>query len=592
MIADAQKILSDYGIPFNKCGDWNYADPTIMGSILATLLHEIIASDMGNNFFDEYGSTWLRSTQEAQSHYIQKTNSALQEPYDMTVVREMVLDSIGKKHLSIYIQRWMAKDTRIYDQLKQKFDGQIELLAKKNESVVVSPVQSNIGDLSNSGYAESKVVDFFKEQLQDEAAKQEEDTQSVGTVENKENSIPADSESIIVTNGISSAWKNLPVPEGDDRHDEFFNQTMTSRDGLIVIGARARGKKHKHEGTNCDDWFEIASTGQWTIIAVSDGAGSHFLSRVGAKVACLVASSYLKDKLSFVSLKERESVSDWQKDLQRNAEWVFHGDDIETIQIALIDAMRKSHDAIVDEANARNVEVRDLSATLLLSVHASVECSGKKYDFILSSQIGDGMIAAIYQGNGRAALLVEPDTGTFSGQTDFITSKSKLLPASIRTRTNPFFSPMLALMVMTDGVSDDYFPHGLGMQRLYCDMVINGILSSVNDKSAIFEEKDVVASSAAVISGKDYIYEVEREIGGLSRKVEVRDTQKLSELLGQSLEELVKEPRQLQKYSLQSLRAEDSAERLEDWLDSYQVRGSFDDRTLVVMFKSKWGVYE
>lgn len=575
------KVLQNYGVNPQKCGDWLCADPSIMESILAKILHEIIASDRGKNFLDTYGSIWIRSNPRVN----RKVDNAFQEHYSINDLRERVLDNIGQPHLAIYIQRWLEAEPPLYEELKQNVEKKINFIATEKKNMVTLPVLQNDGELSDAFHLEGKIIEFVKNEQKEEFEIPEECTSAKGIDESNKGGLQAASESIIEASGISSAWKNLPVPEGDDRHDEFYNQLVTSPEGLPVIGARARGKKHKHEGTNCDDWFEIAKSGQWTIIAVSDGAGSHFLSRVGAKTASRAAAAHLADKLSLVSLTPRASLSEWEEALQRNAEWVFRGNDIEKIQIALIEATQRSFDAIVTAAQARDAEVRDLSATLLLSVHASIECAGKIYDFIMSSQIGDGMIAAIYQGNGCASLLVEPDAGTFSGQTDFITSKSKLIPASIRTRTNPIFCPMMALMVMTDGVSDDYFPHGPGMQRLYCDMVVNGILSPIDDNSTSLCN-DADGRMAPDISDKAFSYVVEREIGGISRKVEVRDAQKLSEQLGQSMEALVKNPRQLMKYSLQSQGAVNSAERLEDWLDSYQVRGSFDDRTLVMMFKS------
>src|SRR4051794_10276990 len=70
------------------------------------------------------------------------------------------------------------------------------------------------------------------------------------------------------------AWNDMPVPDGPDRHDESSSRSLRLPREFSLVGARVRGKKHKHEGTNCDDWFEFAVSGAWTIIAVSDGAGS------------------------------------------------------------------------------------------------------------------------------------------------------------------------------------------------------------------------------------------------------------------------------------------------------------------------------
>jgi hypothetical protein len=80
-------------------------------------------------------------------------------------------------------------------------------------------------------------------------------------------------------------------------------------------------------------------------------------------------------------------------------------------------------------------------------------------------------------------------------------------------------------MLVTDGVADDYFPEDPGMLRLYGDLVKEGIIGP------------------AVHS---------HETGG---------------------------KRLDQPVSAQ--------EKLRRWLDSYHVKGSFDDRTLVVLYREE-----
>ena len=87
----------------------------------------------------------------------------------------------------------------------------------------------------------------------------------------------------------AALWKYLPVPDEPDRHEESASCSGRSPEGMSIVGAQVRGVKHKHEGLNCDDWFEFKSVGPWTMIAVSDGAGSARFSRVGAEQACKAA---------------------------------------------------------------------------------------------------------------------------------------------------------------------------------------------------------------------------------------------------------------------------------------------------------------
>ena len=88
----------------------------------------------------------------------------------------------------------------------------------------------------------------------------------------------------------ASIWRYRTVIEdGTELHTEFHSKYQ--RVGRCeAIGARVRGKKHKHEGTNCDDWFETAESAGCLIAVVADGAGSKPLSRIGARVSCEGAS--------------------------------------------------------------------------------------------------------------------------------------------------------------------------------------------------------------------------------------------------------------------------------------------------------------
>lgn len=106
----------------------------------------------------------------------------------------------------------------------------------------------------------------------------------------------------------AALWQYHPVPPEEkvpDPHPEHACRLMPGGHGIRLIAARARGKKHKHEGTNCDDWFEIATCGAWNLIAVADGAGSKQFSRVGAKTACEMAVTTLRTALGELWLAPR-----------------------------------------------------------------------------------------------------------------------------------------------------------------------------------------------------------------------------------------------------------------------------------------------
>ncbi len=332
---------------------------------------------------------------------------------------------------------------------------------------------------------------------------------------------------------VAPAWHHLPLPDDPDQHTESFNRLLQTHDGGVLIGARVRGKKHKHEGTNCDDWFEVAQAGQWSIIAVADGAGAKKFSRVGAQVSCQAAIRYLAEQLGVHELQHRDewTAETFQLDSGTN---IFTESDLGYVERKLHEAIRIAYEAVeqavlersegerVEEYRnilGRDLQVNDLSATLLLVVHTVIPYKDNSYSLVMACQIGDGMTCAIDR-TGQVRLLGVPDSGEFSGETDFLTSKKFVNEVYLPNRTYPFFGPLQLLMVMTDGVADDYFPPDPELLRLYEDLKSNGVLPGEQD--ATEEAGETNAASAADV-------------------------------------------------------------KLLNWLDSYYVRGSFDDRTLVAL---------
>lgn len=406
-------------------------------------------------------------------------------------------------------------------------------------------------------------------------------------------------------------WKYLPIPENEpDKYDEYISKQEKSPEGLNLIGARVRGKMHKHEGTNCDDWFEFSVNGQWTIIAVSDGAGSKKLSRIGAKESCQAAVKYLSDTLKNHQIKERSTKEELSNDLQRNSYWQFPGEDIEFVQETLHKAMKKAYDAVENKANAcrnlvpyykvldnREAEIKDFSATLLLAIHTTIKVGEESYNFVLTCQVGDGMLAAISQ-EGRLKLLGQADSGDYGGQTDFLTSKSKLEKNNLIQKTFFFPGNLKCLMVMTDGVADNYFPNDPGMLELYGDLVLNKIINiSQPNESEIVDQLRITPLGS--ISGirdvkNNFQSTVERIIDphqqNEPKKILISSVADYAKELNKSVAEVVASPPLLAAGIMDEPMCEQCqnmspAEKLLIWLDSYYQKGSFDDRTLVVLYQ-------
>jgi hypothetical protein len=368
-----------------------------------------------------------------------------------------------------------------------------------------------------------------------------------------------------------------------------------------------RGKSHKHDGTNCDDWFEFAVSGDWTIIAVSDGAGAKKFSRVGAKVSCQAAINYLVKVLKDYKINEREiwSVDSFKRDQLTGA---FSESDLEQVQEALHEATQVAYNAVKEKADecykladylealGRRVDIKDFSATLLLTVHTTVKYKEADYSFVLACQIGDGMIAAVTQ-DTMLNLLGQPDRGEYSGQTEFITSQKKLEKHNLMRKTFPFFSPIKALMVMTDGVADDYFPNDPGMLQLYGDLILNKVIEIRKPEESEINkqlEQTQMPDSNRVKEAKPKFQILEEVITKDNPKqVRISYVDRYAQELDRPMLEVIASPALLWAgaYLGEGMCNEADSmqpeEKLQLWLDSYYRRGSFDDRTLVVLYREE-----
>ena len=218
----------------------------------------------------------------------------------------------------------------------------------------------------------------------------------------------------------AALWQYHPVPEDEpDAAPEYM--TEEKKIGAAdFVAARVRGKKHKHDATNCDDWFASAAVGDIAIVAVSDGAGSKRFSRVGARAASEAAVGSIYEQL--------------------------HQSDAASAEKRAAFAL-PMEDAAFGEACAKlgallHAGVLDARRAVLAAFHE--RCGRQAYtkllarDLVLSCQVGDGMTCAIdtHAPYGSAVkLLGKPDSGDFSGETDFLTSEAMAELANLQRMT-------------------------------------------------------------------------------------------------------------------------------------------------------------
>lgn len=415
----------------------------------------------------------------------------------------------------------------------------------------------------------------------DESAESEKNAENAE--QNPEDSEESKTES--VTEYTASLWKYTAIADDVPEPSPEYYTRSDIYDGGKVIGARVRGKKHKHEGTCCDDWFETASLGDITFIAVADGAGSKKLSRIGSQESCRAAVGFLKDHFEKNIVNDTKIMSGIALDMNSPDFMSACKTLAEAVRGAVNEAYLAVKSAFYCRAfnekfigyMGRSLDIRDFSATLLISVVIPLG-NEKNEKLVVSCQIGDGMIALIdtsAEFSASVKRMGDSDSGEFSGETEFLTTEKMRAPESIALKTRISRGNSDILMMMTDGVSDDYFPVESQMHRLYFDLAANGILPP----RKVFNENSTDEWQDKLPEPSVYPW-----VNDKSVMVAANYTNKICRETGLTFENIWNAPEILEAAAakLGDFLEENAAERLKVWLDNYVERGSFDDRTLVI----------
>lgn len=239
------------------------------------------------------------------------------------------------------------------------------------------------------------------------------------------------------------AWQKLePVDQSDPTTHEAADEA-TLEGAWRLAAASLRGRLHAHRAGWREDAFRHgtahAGDGTYSIIIVSDGAGSAALSRVASNLACQTALDHLSEALAQFPPLAKDSGELVSRDLP-------------TLRGHLVEAARLALERVREEAATRARPLSEFSATLLILVRR--EWNGQQLCAAL--QAGDGGIA-LWNEDGTLTILGEADHGQQSGETKFLTSggMEAEFPARVKFSIRP---NLRAVAVMSDGVADDFFP--------------------------------------------------------------------------------------------------------------------------------------
>ena len=257
---------------------------------------------------------------------------------------------------------------------------------------------------------------------------------------------------LIINPDPKSLWKNIES-NGEDPYWKEDNVTLfTPLAGRHLVVSSRRGRSHANVGSFREDDFALAELENgWSLIAVSDGAGSAKMSRKGSAIACSETIAYFKEGAVMESLTEMNNLlqqytrggnAEAQKELNR---FVYSN---------LGKAAYHVHKKLHEFAKDAGLTMKDLSATLVFTLF-------KQYEegwVFLSFGVGDCPMAVLDRELKEVVLLNWLDVGEFSGGTRFITMPEIFQAEKFASRFSFKVLPDFGyLVLMSDGIYDPKF---------------------------------------------------------------------------------------------------------------------------------------
>ncbi len=233
-------------------------------------------------------------------------------------------------------------------------------------------------------------------------------------------------------------WKDIPSDQdGQFARPDTWHHTEQGDNGMSVVAASHRGRRHAHKGDYRDDAAAVRycqSTGWW-VVAVADGAGSAPLSRQGAQLAVKTMTNVLPERLSQLdsSVFERGN---------------------ELLCQCMVSAAAEASQHIEEDAMHSGNKVTDFSTTLIVT---ALKHDGGEW-LCVSFSIGDGGCVIWDAPTASVIPMSLADSGEFAGETRFL--DSKILNDASQCLDRLFVhkaSSFTAVCLMTDGVSDPWF---------------------------------------------------------------------------------------------------------------------------------------
>jgi serine/threonine protein phosphatase PrpC len=267
---------------------------------------------------------------------------------------------------------------------------------------------------------------------------------------------------IIINPDPKSLWKDIE----SDKNAPYWKEDNVDTSGSFldknIVIASKRGRSHANVGSFRDDDFTFKSINEtgWSVLAVSDGAGSASVSRQGSKMSCELVVSYFEENFTEEFLKDFDEIL------------INHHNKIgeeatKKLNLFVYDNLSKAawfvHKQLEDFAIKSERPLRDFHSTLIFALV-------KKYDFgyaILTFGVGDCPIGLLNKDLTEIKLMNWLDVGEFGGGTRFITMPEIFQSDKLSTRFGfTLVDDFSYLMLMTDGIYDPKFVVEANLEKI------------------------------------------------------------------------------------------------------------------------------
>jgi serine/threonine protein phosphatase PrpC len=234
----------------------------------------------------------------------------------------------------------------------------------------------------------------------------------------------------------------------------------------IVVSSK-RGRSHGKEGTSRDDdfAFKYFEKTQWSLVVVSDGAGTAFLARKGSKLACDAVVEYFDlNNDSEQEIKLEILVDEYNHNkTEEKLEEIKKLSKFNLWQASIF--VHNKLKEFADQTFLTNPELfnNPKAKTNLEYLHSTlIYTLFKRYEFgyiIQSFGVGDCPIAVMNIDKTETTLLNWLDIGEYGGGTRFITQPDIFQKQEVMTTRFNFkiIKDFSYLFLMTDGIYDAKF---------------------------------------------------------------------------------------------------------------------------------------